>query len=209
MPGTGGGVSARRIAATALALVILGASTTSAQTFQFGVKGGVNFATLSVEDGDSAFDSRIGAVIGGFVTWQAFSWLELQPEVLFTSKGAKVEESGISSNLIVDYLEVPILARYSRPLSDNWRVFVAGGPTVAVRLRARTTTEFSGGTEEIDIDDDVEQMDFGVAVGGGVEVGRWILDGRYTFGLSDVDADTSDAATFRNRVISVTAGFRF
>ena len=209
MPGTGGRVSARRIAATALALVILVASTTSAQTFQFGVKGGVNFATLSVEDGESAFDSRIGAVIGGFVTWHAFRWLELQPEILFTSKGAKVEESGISSNLIVDYLEVPILARYSRPLSDNWRFFVAGGPTLGVRLRARTTTEFSGGTEEIDIDDDVEEMDFGVAVGGGVEVGRWILDGRYTFGLSDLDADTSDAATFRNRVISVTAGFRF
>jgi hypothetical protein len=209
MLGAGGGVSARRIAATALAVVLLAAPSASAQTFQFGVKGGVNFATLSVEDGDSAFDSRIGAVIGGFVTWQAFSWLELQPEVLFSSKGAKVEESGISSNLIVDYLEMPILARYSRPLSDNWRIYVAGGPTLGVRLRARATTEFSGGTEEIDIDDDVEQMDFGVAVGGGVEVGRWMFDGRYTFGLSDIDANASDAATFRNRAISVTAGFRF
>ena len=202
-------MSARCIAAGALAVVILAASSASAQTFQFGVKGGINFATLSVEDGDSAFDSRIGAIIGGFVTWQAFSWLELQPEVLFSSKGAKVEESGISSNLIVDYLEVPILARYSRPLAGNRRFYIAGGPTLGVRLRARATTEFSGGTEEIDIDDDVEEMEFGVAAGGGVELGRWMFDGRYTFGLSDIDADPSDAATFRNRVISVTAGFRF
>jgi hypothetical protein len=209
MPGTGGGVSARSIAATALAVALLAASSASAQTFQYGVKGGVNFATLSVEDGDSAFDSRVGVVLGGFVTWKALSWLELQPEFLFTSKGAKVEDRGVTSDLIVDYFEVPILARYSRPLSDNWRFYVAGGPTLATRLRARTRTEFSGGTEEIDIDDDVEQMEFGVAIGGGLETGRWVFDGRYTLGLSDVDADPSETATFRNRTISVTAGFRF
>lgn len=202
-------MSARPIAATALAVVLLATTSASAQTFQFGVKGGVNFATLSVEDGDSPFESRIGLVAGGFVTWRAFSWLELQPEVLFTSKGATVEESGIASDLMVDYLEVPILARYTRPLSDHWRFYVAGGPTLATRLRARTRTEFSGGTEEIDVDDDVEQMDFGVAVGGGLEMGTFVFDGRYTFGLSDIDADQSDTSTFRNRVISVTAGFRF
>ncbi len=202
-------MSVQRIAALALAVMVLTAPSAHAQSFQFGVKGGVNFATLSVEDGDSPFDSRIGVVVGGFVTWKAFSWLELQPEVLFTSKGAEVEESGITSDLIVDYLEVPVLVRYSRPFSDNTRFYVAGGPTLAARMRARTRTEFSGGTEEIDIDDDVERMDFGVALGGGVEWGRWVFDGRYTLGLSDVDADPSDTATFRNRALSVTAGFRF
>jgi hypothetical protein len=206
---TGGGVSVQRIAPLALAVIVLAAPSAYAQAFEFGVKGGVNFATLSVEDGDSPFDSRIGVAVGGFVTWKAFSWLELQPEMLFTSKGAKVEESGITSDLIVDYLEVPILVRYTRSFADNWRFYVAAGPTLATRMRARTRTEFSGGTEEIEIDDDVERMDFGVAAGGGIERGRWAFDGRYTFGLSDVDADPSETSTFRNRVISLTAGFRF
>ena len=52
-------------------------------------------------------------------------------------------------------------------------------------------------------------MDFGLAFGGGVEFGSIILDGRYSFSLSDIDADAADDASGKNRVVSVTVGFRF
>jgi hypothetical protein len=75
-------------------------------------------------------------------------------------------------------------------------------------MRARTRTEFSGSTEELDISDSVERLDYGLSAGGGVEIGSMVIDGRYSFSLSDIDADL-DEVKGKNRVITATVGFRF
>ena len=87
--------------------------------------------------------------------------------------------------------------------------YAVGGATMSVLLRARARTKFSGSTEDVDVADQVERFDFGVTAGGGVEIGRLIIDGRYTFGLTDIDKDTTDASHTKNRALSVTAGVRF
>lgn len=198
-----------RILAIAFVTVSLCAAPASAQGLTTGVKGGVNFSSVKFDSsgGDLTLDWRIGAVVGGFVRFPMLSWLELQPEVLYSVKGGKREEFGVSSSVLLDYLEVPVLARI--PLGGASKYFAVAGPYVGFRMRARTRTEFSGSTEEVDISDSVERMDFGLAVGGGVEFGSIILDGRYSFSLSDIDADASDDASGKNRVVSVTVGFRF
>jgi hypothetical protein len=193
-----------------LIVLLLASGSAAAQGLRPGVKAGVNLATVSLggDEGGAAFDSRIGLVAGIFAAWRPVSWLELQPEVLVTSKGAALGEEGLDSRLALDYLEVPILARVTRRVSGV-TVYAAAGPTVAWLLRAKTRTVFSGATEEIDLKDDVEPFDYGVAMGGGVEIGAVVIDGRYTLGLADIDADRGDAITIRTRAISVTAGFRF
>ena len=198
-----------RILAIVFVTVSLCAATASAQGLATGVKGGVNISSVKFDSpgGDLTLDWRIGAVVGGFVRFPMLSWLELQPEVLYSVKGGKREEFGVSSSVLLDYLEVPVLARM--PLGGASKYFAVAGPYVGFRMRARTRTEFSGSTEEIDINDSVERMDFGLAVGGGVEFGSIVLDGRYSFSLSDIDADASDEVSGKNRVISVTVGFRF
>lgn len=193
-----------------LILLCLAAGSAAAQGLQPGLKGGVNLANVrgSGDEGSAGFDARVGLVAGVFATWRPVSWLALQPEVLVTSKGAALNDEGIDARLVLDYLEVPLLARVSRRVSRA-TVYVAAGPTVAWLLRAKTRVVFDGSTEEIDMKDDVEPFDMGVAMGGGVEIGAFVIDGRYTLGLSDIDADRSDAMTIRNRVISMTAGIRF
>jgi hypothetical protein len=198
--------------AAALILSLLCSTQALAQTLQFGVKGGINVANVEFDAGGSGaptFDWRTGLVAGGFVTWRAASWLELQPEVLFSSKGASLEEEGISSRLILDYVEVPVLLRFTGPVSGSTKFYVAGGPYFAARARAKTRTEFGGSTEEIDIKDDIESTDLGVVIAGGLELGAIVFDGRYTLGLSDIDADTSDDLKVKNRCISLTVGFKF
>jgi outer membrane protein with beta-barrel domain len=197
-----------RIPAIAFGLLLLCGAPASGQGFTVGVKGGVNFSkvTFDGEDGSTSLDTRISGVIGGFVRFPLLSWLELQPEGLYSMKGGKQEEFGITSVVKLDYLEVPVLARI--PLGGA-RYFAIAGPYFGVRLRAKASTEFSGGTEEMDIADQVERLDFGAVVGGGVELGSLVFDGRYSFGFKDVDADTSDSVKAKNRVISATVGFRF
>ena len=196
-----------RILSIAFVTVFLCAASASAQGLTIGVKGGVNISTVNFEsaDDDLTLDWRLGAVAGGFVRFPVLSWLELQPEVLYSVKGGTQEGFGVSSSVLLDYLEVPVLARM--PLGGGRKYFAVAGPYVGFRMRARTRTEFSGSTEEMDIGDSVERLDFGLAVGGGVEIGSLVFDGRYSFSLGDIDAD--DDGKGKNRVVTATVGYRF
>jgi len=187
--------------------LLAGASPSPAQGLDFGVKGGVNVANVDVsgDGGGPSFDPRIGLVAGGFVRMPLTSWLAVQGEGLYAEKGARFADTGVDAKLLLTYLEVPVLARVR--LSRLF--YAAAGPSMGVLLRARARTRFSGATEDIDVKDDVESFDFGIAMGGGIELGRLIIDGRYTLGLRDADADTTDASTMKNRTLSFTAGFRF
>lgn len=192
------------------ALLMLAASPAHAQWLNLGVKGGVNIATQQISGGGSGPgpQSRIGVVAGVFETLPPlFSWLDVQAEALYAQKGTKVTVTGITTTEAIDYLEVPVLAR-AKKMVGHWKFYAAAGPSTAFRLRARTRTSFSGSTEEIDIGSQVESIDFGVAMGGGVERGRLVIDARYTLGLSDIDKDKTDATTTKNRTIAVTLGYR-
>jgi hypothetical protein len=176
-----------------------------------GVKAGVNLATerFAVEDGGPRLDWRTAGVGGVFLTLRLASWLELQPEALYAMKGARLDVDGAKSSVWLDYIEVPVLARVTRRGAGPLHYFVAAGPSVAFRVRARSRTEFGDVTEELDISDDLEHLDVGVAAGGGVERGRIVIEGRYTLGLTDVDSDKSDAVKVTSRTVSFTVGFRF
>jgi hypothetical protein len=176
----------------------------------FGVKGGVNLATQSTAGtaGSTPLDTRTGILAGGFVTVPLGSRLDLQAEGLYALKGAKLTFQGIGSTLALDYLEVPLLARW-RLTGGHRRLFAAGGIAPALRLRARALTTFSGSTEALDVADQVERLDLGAVAGGGVEIGSLILDARYTLGLRNVDTAAAGSDRTRNRAISLAAGFRF
>lgn len=191
----------------------IGGGTASAQGIDVGVKGGVNLAEAKIEGegGSPPLDYRISGVAGVFFTLPLTSWLELQPEALYAMKGARYDVFDVKTTLALDYLEVPVLARYSiGRKGKGLRYYVAGGPTFGIRLRARQRVDFGNDvTEDIDMTDEIKRADLGVAVGGGVEKGRLVFDGRYTYGLMDVDKDKTDKVKITNRAISITAGFRF
>lgn len=95
------------------------------------------------------------------------------------------------------------------PARRGSAVHIFAGPSFNVRLRARGEGTFQGETSEQDISEDIEPFEIGLVVGAGVEIGRLILDGRYAWGLSDLDKDDTDDVIVKNRVLSLTAGIRF
>jgi hypothetical protein len=192
--------------ALAAAAVLTTAGAASGQDLRFGVRGGTNIATVQndTELGSGDFESRLGLVAGAFFA-VPLGWVHLQPEVLYTSKGAALDLQGIDSRLVLDYLEVPVLARWAL----GTRMYVAAGPAVAWRLKATSRTKFSGATEEIDVADSVKRYDAGVTGAVGVRFGRFVVDGRYTHGLLDIDTDASDGVSVRNRAFTISAGIAF
>jgi Outer membrane protein beta-barrel domain len=199
-----------RIYSFVLCTFLCTAGTAMAQPAVFGVKAGINLATVTFdpEPDEDVLDRRTGFVGGLFVVVPASDRLGFQGEVLFSQKGAS--EDGGAGDLALDYLEVPLLLRVgtASPLETSFHAFA--GPSIGLRLRARVTAEtFDSETEDEDIADDVKGFDFGVVAGAGVNFGRFTLDGRYTWGLNNLNSLEDDEMKLRNRGFSIMAGVRF
>jgi hypothetical protein len=197
-----------RIPASILVVVLCSATSALAQGVTVGAKGGVNFATVDFAAAGDASKGRWSPLAGAFVVLPIHWGIALQTEGLYTQKGGRLHGTAVDSSLLLDYFEIPVLARVSMNAFGG-KLYFVGGPCPAFRLRARTRTEFNGATEEIDVASAVKRFDLGVAGGAGMEFGSLVVEGRYTFGLTDVNKDPTDAAPSKNRAISVTAGWRF
>jgi hypothetical protein len=171
-----------------------------------GVIVGANFATLDVnpEQGPT-FDRRTGLAAGIFFTLPLGPSLSVQPEVLYSQKGAKYKEGSAEATIQLDYVDIPVLAR----AGSSSGLVVFGGPSFGFKVRARLKTDFEGDSTEEDIGDQVESFDLGLVVGAGFQSGKFVLDGRYQWGLSNANKDEFENAEVKNRVISVMLGIRF
>jgi Outer membrane protein beta-barrel domain len=197
-----------RVLSAGLVLVALCAPRAMAQEGRWGVKGGVNFATFSSDDEPAIpFDYRIGLAAGGFFTWPIGSHLDIQPEALYSQQGTTLDVLGVDSAIKIDYLATPILVRFRLQSSGRGLVLFAG-PSLGFKLSAKAVSEFGDVTTKDDIGDEIESFDYGVVFGAGWEAGRLMIDGRYTWGLSNISTREDDPKT-QHRVISVLAGVRF
>lgn len=116
---------------------------------RFGVIAGANLATFS---GDFLpKKSRPAGFAGGlmavFPVSQRFA---IQPEFMFTMKGAHSDSGGVSSTARINFVELPVLARFDIAAFGRVRPFVYGGPgfsyrtscTLAGRTAPTSTNEF-------------------------------------------------------------------
>lgn len=180
-------------------ITIFSLSSANAQSpVNFGLRAGLNFANFNdTENGD--FDSRTGLMVGGYLNFKVpMSPISIQPEALYTQKGA---ESG-GTTVKLDYLEVPVLAKFSfAPGPATPHVYF--GPYVGFVLNS----EVSGGGASVDIDN--AQTDLGGVVGGGLDInlGLTKLNAGVRYGFALTDA--FDGGQGKNGVFSIVAGINF
>lgn len=162
----------------------------------FGLRAGINYANYNDLPDNFDPDSRTGFMVGGYLDLTIpMSPFSIQPEILYTQKG--YEEGG--ATLKSDYLEVPVLAKFSfAPGPIQPHVYL--GPYAAFSLNS----EVSGGGVNVEIDD--AQTDFGGVVGAGTDINAGVtkvnLGLRYGFGLIDAYEDGEG----KNSVFSIVAG---
>ena len=213
-----------KIAIALAVFAICSATTASAQTTgpQFGVKLGPTFSTVSLdpEDPDADNSMRWGIGGGGFLVLPLSPRLSMQFEGLFTPKGSKIapeegtEFEGIEAHLALDYLEFPVLLRLDAARSAQRSFHVFAGPSLSYNTSARTELVadgelFDNGISD-NIRDEVNLFDFGLVVGAGMDVGRYlVVDARYSWGLRNVNDSPDDDTVIKNRAFTVLAGIRF
>jgi opacity protein-like surface antigen len=182
-----------------------------------GVKFGTNIANFRGEDTDE-LDPRIGFVGGPFLNYSFNSTFSVQPELLFSMKGAGFEEGDSSGTLQLNYLEIPILGKASFPLADRISPNLFVWPSFGFNVNADVEATRAGETEEEDIGEFINDTEIGFIFGGGLDFklnngNKVLLDIRYNMGLTDVfdfdELDLDEDVSFQNEVISTMIGYAF
>ena len=207
-----------RVAWSGLALLLsCGIATADAQQRQFGGKIGPTIATVVDDSGDqnAGYGRRVSLGGGGFVVLPLGGRTAVQIEALFTPKGGKLQEqTDVTSTLLLDYFEVPLLGRITVIRSPSRSLHVFGGPSAGFRINAKQQLAYSGSVIKSgftdDISSEIARFELGLIAGGGVDVGRHgVIDARYFWGLTDVNRDASDGNRVRNRGFTILVGLRF
>jgi hypothetical protein len=162
-----------------------------------GFKFGLNSSKFAGDDA-SFLDSKTGFAAGGFLTFSLSPELAIQPEVLYTAKGAKIEESigSISgtAKFNVNYIEIPLLLKYSIPTTGSVKPSLYAGPAIGVLASANldlsASTPLGDAGVDFDIKDAFKSTDLGIVVGGGLgyQSGQtmFTFDFRFTMGMSKI-----------------------
>ncbi len=155
-----------------LAIVLIGFTTISnAQSFKFGVKGGVNFANV-----DSRFDTdaRTGFHIGAVATLGLGDKFAIQPEILYSAQG--------TDDVYIDYVNVPVLFKYKFLKFFN----VHAGPQFGIVV--------NDGFQGVE----AETFDLSAAAGVGVKFAKFFAQARYNHGVTDIqDGISTKNRTFQ------------
>jgi hypothetical protein len=165
---------------------------------RFGIKGGANIANVNGDftDGLSDWKSTVGFCGGIFLELNFGRVLTIQPEVLYTMKGADTGDG----KLKFDYLEIPILLKLRIPMGSV-HPFIFAGPAFGFNLKALI--------EGYKIDD-MPSSDYSAVLGGGLQLGRSVhIDVRYTMGLQKLEVPDLEMIDLKNGVLSATIGLAF
>jgi hypothetical protein len=186
-----------------LAAVTVGAgivlAPAAARAQAWGAKGGLNLSTITFEDLETT--GTASAVAGGFIRLPLFAGLGIQAEGLFAQRRISF---GDTVRHELNYLEVPLLARYRVATIAGGTVHVLGGGVLGVRLSA---DEVIGG-QSVDIKEAYEPIDLGASIGGEVAIARrWIVDARYIWGLTN--ANDVPGFDIKFKTLQITVGYAF
>ena len=183
----------------------------SAYKTQYGLKTGLGIAELHGDTKDyNIIDraSKKALFIGGFALMRVNNIIYVQPEIIYTNKGAKAADPDRKDRLNLTYLEFPVLAKLYILPKASIRPHLFFGPAPNILLSA----EYDSGGHDYDIKDEVTKFDFGLVAGGGFDIefgnGLIMIDARYTHGVISAD-DSGEDLHIKNTVVLFTIGYAF
>lgn len=203
----------------------------SSSPITFGVKAGMNVASVTKQDGlDNK--AKIGFNAGGFANIPIASSFSIQPEIMYSGLGSKVTSNELtgdttngiryedSSSLNLNYLTIPVMFQYN--LIPN--LYVEAGPEFGFMLSGKakgdqTVTTYTGGSatsvsqsysEDID-KDHMNTFNVGIGLGAGYYFTPNIgITARYVAGVTDLAKDReSGEKAVHNNVFQVGVAFKF
>ncbi|WP_339711325.1 porin family protein [uncultured Kriegella sp.] len=172
--------------------------TAEAQDFNFGVKGGINVASIGGNSyvGLGGFGSKVGFHLGGVAEVPVSEKFSIQPELLYSSQGSKWNFNSSDGNLKLDYINLPILGKYHilKGLSAE------AGPLVGYLISTNEEVENSR----------FSKLDVAFAIGASYRLNDNVSVGlRYNKGILNINSDSNIDGSNQNNVFQIFAGYSF
>jgi hypothetical protein len=183
---------------------------------KFGAKAGVNLANLYADNVDDE-NMKLGLNIGLFAKVPLSRGFSIQPELLYSSKGAKLNYNNIllgkgEYRFNLNYVELPVLGVINIAKNIN----IQAGGYVSYLASANIKDMDSDGTVNNIKDLNAEnfnRFDYGLVGGAGIDVQLFTIGVRYNYGLKEVGESGSLSGRLtensKNSVISIYAGIGF
>jgi opacity protein-like surface antigen len=172
------------------ALILISVTDANAQMLKFGVKAGANFASLE-GDGLEGLETYTSFHFGALLEVKVFENFSIQPELLYSSQGSKVNEENVK-DINFNYITVPVLAKFY---------------LISEKLSLEAGPQFSFLIDD-NLEETFESKSFDFAAVGGLSfqfTENVFAQARYVAGLTDTTKD----AEIKNRVIQISIGYRF
>ena len=166
-----------------------------AQTYQFGLKGGINVSNFTGSSLDNVDKKALVGFQGGaFLSLLMGDHFAIQPEAVFSSQGARVSTVNGDENWRVSYLNIPVELK----VRFNGAFYLEAGPQIGFKLN-ETVPNQSGGSAE----DFAKNLDFSVNAGLGFHGKSGLgIGARYAVGITKVGnlEDSDFDPNFKNGV---------
>ncbi|MBN8823441.1 MULTISPECIES: porin family protein [unclassified Spirosoma] len=201
-------------------LVIGCLSVSSAQQrFTAGPRVGLNLSNYWGSADGMSFTP--GLTAGAFLMYSSLNHFGISGDVLYSQRGTSYQGNNMKFIQRVNYLEIPVVARYFLTLNGNFRPNLFVGPSLGIKLNAkRIKGDYLQGTGPVlngDNSDAFNNLDLGAT--GGIQLNwgtgnrqHFLIDARYTLGLTDVQAFTNvwgPRSSLQNSTVSITLGYGF
>lgn len=174
----------KRLTAVALicAAALLCATQMSAQ--KYGVLGGATFSSLKgIEN-----SSRTGWNAGATVQFRLPLGFTIQPSLVYNSKGSEISVLAGKTGLSVGYLELPVSFQWGPDLLI-FRPFLDVSPYIGYALSSKVSADVPLTSKQWKTSN-LQRFEYGLGLGGGIEVWRFQLLCRYNWNFGPLVNDS-------------------
>lgn len=166
------------------------------QNFQLGLKAGANISNFRGDDyQDVKSNTMAGFHAGAFINLKFGSIFSIQPELLISSQGAKLESSTRKENFKATYATLPVMLKLQRP---GGGLYIEAGPQFGLKV----SDKISG------VNTDVKNLDAAIAAGIGYHSKMGLgIGARYIAGLSkvgNIDFEGEVNPDYKNSTIQIS-----
>ena len=190
------------------------------QRFSAGPRVGLNYSTYWGNAQGMSF--KPGVAVGAFLMYSSLNHFGISADVLYSQRGAKYADANQKFTQTVNYLEIPVVARYFLTLSGNFRPNLFIGPSLGIKMSAKRSKAENltnlGVATNGNNTSDFNDLDLGATGGFQLNWGtgnrqHFLIDARYTLGLSDVQTNLpnlwGNRNSLQNSTISLALGYSF
>jgi hypothetical protein len=191
----------KRLFVSALFLV-LAISLFAQVKFDLGIKGGVNFSKISLDEDDYSAESVTKSHIGAFGRI-GFGRVFIQPELYYSGKGGDVTSDLLGTFTSFDYktMDIPLLLGFRIIKGKPFDLHIVGGPVFS---NVTSGDLSSGGMYDKSF---YESSYFGLQYGLGIDILFLTLDARMESGLGNIYSQPG-ATSGKSQNFMLSVGFK-